>query len=73
MSFEKHIWPSFDKTESEDVETVESSNDKALLRGFMLATIGQLRSMPLATFIGQEVQRRMLENITDEWLALGGK
>ena len=73
MSFEKHTWPSLDKTESEDVETVESSSDKALLRGFMLATIGQLRSMPLVTFPGQEVQRRLLENITAEWLALGGK
>jgi hypothetical protein len=45
-------------------------NEKALLRGFLLAIIGQLRSIPLVTLPGQEVQRRMLENITAEWIAL---
>jgi len=48
-------------------------NDKALLRGFLLATIGQLRSIPLVTLPGQEVQRRLLENISAELIALGEK
>ena len=81
MSFEKHIWPNLRAPDTDDYtgcpaeehETVEARNDKALLRGCLLATIGQLRSMPLVTFPGQDVQRRLLENITAEWLALGGK